>query len=68
MMCVKYLMDIRKKVSMSLWTLIAGILRFNIFLVVALYMVPHILAIIGIGVKTVHPCHNLIQLLLVVPF
>jgi hypothetical protein len=51
MMCVKYLMSIHEKVSMSLWTLIVGILRFNIFLVVALCMVPLIPAIMVLELK-----------------
>lgn len=48
---MKYLMEIREKVSMSLWMLLVGILRFKIFLVVALCMMPLILTITVLGLK-----------------
>lgn len=48
---MKYLMEICEKVSMYLWTLLVGTLRINIFSVVALCMVPLILAIMVLGLK-----------------
>lgn len=45
-----------EKVSMSLWTLLVGILGSSKILVVALCMVPLILVVMIIGGRTIHPC------------
>lgn len=55
MMGVWYQMEICEKNSKSLWTLLVKILRSKRVLVVALCMVPLMLAIMTIGGRTIHP-------------